>query len=249
MRPLAVEVHGLHRSVRGQRLLDGVELEVAVGARLLLVSRPEESASLLLRILAGTARAGAGTVRLAGLSRADESAVGWARRIAYLPPDPGIYPWLSPNEALELAARLAGYDAAERRQRVEGAIEQFRLGAGVDRPMVRGGAALAQKTELAAAMLTEPEVLLLDDPLRAVEPLERARLLRLPGRRRTIVIASRFPASEAGLVTQVALLRDGRLAMHARVAELESAGLPSSLRGIEALAALRSAGRRAAAAG
>jgi hypothetical protein len=50
-------------------------------------------------------------------------------------------------------------------------------------------------------------------------------------------------------MTQVALLRDGRLALHAPVAELDRAGLPPSLRGIEALADLRAAGLPAAASG
>ena len=249
MRPAAVEVHGLRRSQGGRRLLDGLELRVPVGARLLLVSRPEESVSVLLRVLAGLVRPSGGTVLLAGLSRADDSAAGWARRVTYLAPGAGIYPWLSPNEALDLAGRLAGYDRAERRRRIEAATEHFRLGSGVDRPISRGGAALAQKTTLAAAMLTEPEVLLLDEPLRSVEPLERARLLRLPGPRTTVLLASRLPASEAGLMTQVALLRDGRLALHAPVAELDRAGLPPSLRGIEALADLRAAGLPAAASG
>lgn len=239
MRPAAVEVHGLRRTQHRRQQLDDLELRVPVGARLLLVSRPEESVSVLLRILAGLVRPSGGTVLLAGLSRADDSAAGWTRRVAYLPPEAGIYPWLSPNEALDLAGRLAGYDRGERRRRIEAATEEFRLGSGVDRPISRGGTALAEKTALAAAMLTEPEVLLLDDPLRAVDPLERARLLRLPPPRTTVLLTSRFPASEAGLVNQVALLRDGRLALHAPISELERAGLPPSLRGIEALADLR----------
>jgi ABC-type multidrug transport system ATPase subunit len=249
MRPAAVVARGLRRSVRGQRLLDGVDLQVPVGARLLVVSRPEASATALLGALAGLLRIEAGTVMLAGLSRGDDSAAGWARRVAYLPPEPGIYGWLSPIEALNLAARLAGYGRAERRRRVETVVDQFRLGAGIRRPISRGGAAMAEKTALAAAMLTDPEVLLLEEPLRAVEPDERARLLRLPGRRVTVLLASRFPASEHGLVTQVALLRDGRLAMLASTADLEASGQPFSLRGIEGLAELRQADRAAAATG
>jgi ABC-2 type transport system ATP-binding protein len=249
MRPAAVEVHGLRRAQDGRWVLDGLELRVPIGARLLLVARPEEGASALLRVLAGLVRPAAGAVLLAGLSRADDSAAGWARRVTYLAPEPGIYPWLSPNEALDLAGRLAGYDRGERRRRIDAATEQFRLGSGADRPISRGGTALAQKTALAAAMLTEPEVLLLDDPLRSLDPLERARLLRLPGRRTTVLLASRFPASEAGLMNQVALLRDGRLALHVPISDLERAGLPPSLRGIEALADLRGAGLPAAASG
>jgi hypothetical protein len=57
-----------------------------------------------------------------------------------------------------------------------------------------------------------------------------------------MVLASRYPASEAGLVSHVALLRGGRVAMLAAVADLEVAGLPLSARGIGALAERRTSG-------
>lgn len=239
---------GITRTVRGQHLLDELQLVVGVGARLLIVSRPEESASLLLRVLAGLSHATAGTVRLAGVARADNSPAGWARRVGYVGPEAGIYPWMSPREVLDLAARLADFDIDERRRLIDLAAERYRMGPHLDGPIRRGGPSLAQRTALAAAMLTDPEVLLLDDPLRAIEPTERARLLAIPGRRRTVLIASRFPASEAGLVNQVALLQDGRLVLHVPVRELDARGLTLSQRGIEALAELAAAGVEPAAA-
>jgi len=248
LRPAAVICDGITRAVRGQTLLDDLHLVVGVGARLLIVSQPEESASLLLRVLAGLAHLRAGTVRLAGVTRADDSAAGWARRVGYVGPESGIYPWMSPREVLDLAARLAGLDSDERHRRIELAAETYRMGLQLDEPIRRGGPSLTQRTALAAAMLTDPEVLLLDEPLRAVEPTERTRLLAIPGRRRTVLIASRFPASEAGLVNQVALLRRGRLALHAPVRELDARGLTLSQRGIETLAALMAEGTPPAAA-
>lgn len=242
LRPAAVVASGLRRSVGRRRLLDGVDLRVPVGARLLLVSEPEGSAALLLGVLAGLVRPHAGTFQLAGLSRPDETNSGWRRRVAYVGPESGFYEWLSPAEVLDLAGRLAGYDRAERRRRTDAAVEHYRLGGGLHRPVSRGGPPLAQRVGLAAGLLADPEVLLLDDPLRSLDPGERARLLRIPGRRRTVLLASRYPASEEGLVNQVALLRDGRLAIHARREELTANELPLSLRGIAALAELRAAG-------
>src|SRR5262245_60993429 len=187
MRPAAVVTSGLRRSVGAQKLFEGVDLRVPVGARLLLVSEPDDAASLLLRIMAGLVRPSAGSFDLAGVPRSDEADAGWRRRIGYVGGEQGFYPWLSPREVLDLAGRLADYDAAERVRRIEAAIEQYRLGPGLDRPVSRGGAPLAQRVALAAAMLTDPEVLLLDDPLRSLDPEERARLLAVPGRRRTVV--------------------------------------------------------------
>src|SRR5918996_4219844 len=110
LRPAAVVANGLRRSVRRRWLLDGVDLRVPVGARLLIVSQPEGAGPLLLGILAGLVRPHAGTFDLAGLSRADESSSGWRRRIAYLGPESGYYEWLSAMGVLDLAGRLAGHD-------------------------------------------------------------------------------------------------------------------------------------------
>ncbi|HEY8179333.1 MAG TPA: ATP-binding cassette domain-containing protein [Candidatus Limnocylindria bacterium] len=237
--PAAVVTSGLRRTVRGTKVLDGVDLRVPVGARLLLVSEPDDAASVMLRILVGLARPSGGSFDLAGVPRSDEADAGWRRRIGYVGPEQGFYRWLSPREVLDLAARLADYDRAERRRRVDAAIEEYRLVRGLDKPVSRGGSPLAQRVALAAAMLTDPEVLLLDDPLRAVDQAERARLLAVPGSRRTVVLASRYPTSEDGLVNQVALLLNGRLAVHAQRADLAERGLPLTLRGIASLAVMR----------
>jgi ABC-2 type transport system ATP-binding protein len=225
---------GVRRRTRRARLLDGVSFAVPARMRLLVVSRPEESASLLLRVLAGLARA-RGDVELAGLT--DPSRDGWARRIAYVGPRSRLYGWMTPREILVLAAQLAESRAST--DEIERLAAELRFGDALDVPISRGGPALEQRVELAAALLGDPEVLLLDEPLRALEPTERLGLLRLPGRRCTVVLASRYPASEAGLCSHVAYLADGRLALLGRLAELETAGLPLTHRGLEEFAVRR----------
>lgn len=234
LRPVALRATDLRRG----RAIDRCSLAVPVGMRLMVVSEPDGPASTLVRVLAGLARPSSGRVEMSGL--ADASPAGWARRVAYLGPEPGIRPWMTPREALRLATELLGLPDEEAERRTRRALAWARIGAeSADRPVRRGGLPLLQRTGLAAAVVGDPELLLLDEPLRAIDAEERRRMLRLPGRRRTIVLASRYPASEQGLVSHVALLRGGRIAMLAPVAALEEAGLPLSHRGIGALAELR----------
>jgi ABC-2 type transport system ATP-binding protein len=210
--------------------------------RLLLVGEPEASASTLVRILAGLSPPDRGSVEIAGVS--DPSVDGWARRVAHLGPEPGIHAWMTPREALRLVAELLELPTPDAARRVERALAWVRIAPdAIDRPVRHGGPPLLQRVGLAAALLGDPEVLLLDEPLRALEADERARLLRLPGRRRTVVMASHHPASEMGMTTHVALLRAGRVALLARVGDLEAEGLRLSQRGIGELADRRAASR------
>lgn len=233
-RPAAIACRDIDR----RPLLSRCSLEVPVGMRLLLVGEPEASASMLVRVLAGLTRPRRGSVRIAGL--ADPSAGGWGRRIAHVGPHPGLPAWMTPREALALAADLAGLAPSEAARRTERVIEWCRIPAAVVHvPMRRAGLPLLERTALAAALLGDPEVLLLDDPLRSIEPDERALMLRIPGRRRTLVVASRYPTSDASFVSHVALVRGGRIGLLVPVDDFAAAGLPLSLRGIAELARRR----------
>ena len=238
LRPAAVVCSDLSRGSD----LDRCSLSVPAGGRVLLVSDPDSAASTLLRVLAGLTRADRGRIHIAGSSDAD----GWGQRVAYLGPNPGLHTWMTPLEVMRLAGDLLELPAEESARRSERAVAWARIPVGaLAWPMSRGGVALQQRVALAAALIGDPEVMLLDEPLRALDADERRRLLLLPGRRRTILIASRYPASEVGLAAHVVFLRGGSVELIAPIPDLKAAGLPLSHRGIEALAATRavSAGR------
>lgn len=234
----AVEVRDVARRVAGIPILDGIDLAIPSGARVLLAAVEPAAASLLLRILAGLTRPERGTVMLAGLRHAAAIPKGWARRVGFVGADPGIPLWMTPAETLDLAARLSGIERGERLRLVDESLQRYQLGAIRDRPLRYAGRIVLERTALAAALLPDPEVLLLDDPLRAHPPPDRLRMLRIPGARRTVLLASPFPAQEAGIVDRVVLIRDGRVALDAPVRDLEDHELPLSLRGLTALADL-----------
>jgi ABC-type multidrug transport system ATPase subunit len=226
LRPAAVLCRGLSHGT----LLHELDLVVPVGWRLLIVARPEAAGRDLLRVIGGLARPRAGSVRLAGLDPAATQRAGGL--VSYVGSETGLYPWMTPREVLTLAARLVAAGA----ERIEPLLARYGLLAAADRPMRRSGAGVRQRTALAAAMISDPQVLLLDEPLAAMDMADRRPLLVDDSPRRTLVLASRFPAREAGICDHVALIRDRAVAFVAAISDLDDAGLPLSIRGVEALA-------------
>jgi ABC-type multidrug transport system ATPase subunit len=242
--PLAVACRDLRRSVDGQLLLDGVTLSVPVGARLLVVGRPAASASLLLRILAGLARFDGGSVRVAGM--ADPSRAGWAERVAYVGAPPSFFRWMRVRDVLGTVASLAGLPRDEARRRMTAAAATVELTDGLDARLDGSDAVRAERAALAAALVGEPEVLLLDEPLAALPATDRVRILERVTRSATTLLTSRTLIAEARLFGHVALLRRGRVTITAPVAEVAANGLPLTIRGIEQLAAVLRRRERAA---
>src|SRR5918999_1137434 len=149
LRPSAVACREIRLRRGRETLLDRVTLSTPAGARLLLVSRPEEPASALLRILAGLTRPAGGEVELAGLE--DPSPLGWGRRVAYVGPQPGVYPWMTPREALTFAGQLHGLDASEIDSRIGRLAGAYGLWRAPDRPITRGGPPFEQRVSFSAA--------------------------------------------------------------------------------------------------
>ena len=146
---------------------------------------------------------------------------------------------MSAREALELSARLLDYGRAERGARIEQAMSRAEIPGmlDLDRPLRRATRPERQLVALAAALVGEPEIILLDEPLRGHEPSERSRILGGLGERTTLVIAGESPVADEGVAREVALIADGRVAVHAPLAELTQRGLPLTLAGLERIAA------------
>jgi ABC-2 type transport system ATP-binding protein len=146
------------------------------------------------------------------------------RRIGYLPENPSFYDYLSAEELLTYFAQLFGYDAAERRRRVSDLLDRVGIGKERRLQLRKFSKGMIQRVGIAQALLNDPEVVFLDEPMSGLDPLGRrdvrALILELRDQGRTVFFSSHILADAEALCGRVAVVAGGRLAAAGRLSDI-----------------------------
>src|SRR6185436_835504 len=175
-----------------------------------------------IRILIGLARASGGSAQVAGVDVADDRPEA-RRRIGYLDQDPRFYGWMKGRELLELVGRLAGLRGSELRDRVAVSLSRTGLGDAGERRIGTYSGGMRQRLGIAQAVLHEPELLILDEPVSSLDPEGRRDLLELIESLRgsaTVVVSTHVLADVERICDRVAILDRGRLVTEGSLADL-----------------------------
>ncbi|HLF59979.1 MAG TPA: ABC transporter ATP-binding protein [Acidimicrobiia bacterium] len=177
----------------------------------------------LLRVISGLQRPSQGNIRILGVDPRADPAI--YRKIALVPEDETVYDRLTGRQFIELAARLSRVDNAK--DRVGAAIQQVGLSEASDRALGGFSKGMKQRAKVAQALVSDPEVLLLDEPLNGTDPLQRAHLINLfrelGDEGKTVIVSSHVLAEVERMTDRVVAMVDGRLAAVGDVAAIRAA--------------------------
>jgi ABC-2 type transport system ATP-binding protein len=224
--PLAIDVHGLAKSFAGKRVVDGIALGVRQGQIMGFLGPNGSGKTTTIRMLCGLLTPDAGSGTCLGLDlRRDAAAI--KRQVGYMTQRFSLYEDLSIRENLDFVARIYGLD--RRTSRVEAALQSLGL---QDRQHQLAGqlsGGWKQRLALAACILHEPKLLLLDEPTAGVDPKARRefwdRIHGLAESGITVLVSTHY-MDEAERCHEIAYIAYGRLLTHGTVPSvIERSGL------------------------
>ncbi len=197
---------------RVKRALDRLSLSVEAGEVFGLLGPNGAGKTTTLKLLFRLIFPTSGTARILG-KRLNDASV--RSRVSYLPENPSFYEHLSAEEFLNYVASLFGLSAAERRRRIGELIDQLGLSASRHVPLRRFSKGMIQRLGIAQALINDPDLVFLDEPMSGLDPLGRREvrevILRLKERQKTVFFSTHILADAETLCGRVAVLHRGRL--------------------------------------
>ena len=211
----SVSVRDVHKRFGRTSVLDGVTLEVPDGSTVAMLGPSGSGKSTLLRIIAGLEVPDRGRVLIGGDDVTDRPV--HERGVGFVFQDQALFPHLDVAGNVGFGLRMAGVDAAERARTVAATLELVGLPGHERRDTATLSGGEAQRVALARALAARPRVLLLDEPLAALDQLLRERLLLelrslFDSLGVTVVTVTHDPTEAGALGRQLAVLLDGTVA-------------------------------------
>jgi ABC-2 type transport system ATP-binding protein len=211
---------------RPYRALDRLTLEVEGGEVFGLLGPNGAGKTTTLKLLMQLVFPTSGRAEILGRPAGDVSV---RRRIGYLPENPYFYDHLTALELLDYFARLFGLSSIDRTSRIPRLLDQVGLGAERRLPLRRYSKGMLQRVGLAQALVNEPEVVFLDEPMSGLDPIGRRMvrelILGLRDRGATVFFSSHILSDAEAVCSRVAILAGGRLVASGRLSDLLAFGI------------------------
>jgi ABC-type multidrug transport system ATPase subunit len=219
----AIRVEGLVKRYRSTTALDGLDCEVPSGAITGLLGPNGAGKTTLFRSLLGLTRTDAGRIQV--LDREIPGGlVEVTKKIGAIIEEPGLIKALTGRVNLQVAADQLGFG----HDRIEELLDFVALSADAGRKIDEYSKGMRQRLALAAALIGDPELLLLDEPLDGLDPAGqmafRARLREIADSGQTVVVSSHDLADIEALADYVVVLNHGRLVTEGPLEEMLSGG-------------------------
>jgi ABC-2 type transport system ATP-binding protein len=205
--------------------VQGISFEVARGDIFGFLGPNGAGKTTTIKVLTGLISATGGSASLFGRTVPDPRVMG---RVGFMPENPYIYPFLTSREFVEMCGRLSGVGRRAVRDRSRRVLSLVGMLYAADRPVRKLSKGMLQRTALASALVGDPELLILDEPMSGLDPVGRKEVkdLIVEERRngRTIFFSTHILSDVETLCDRVAILNRGKVVVSGTLADLLRSG-------------------------
>ncbi len=215
----AVEGHGLVKTFKNFRAVDGIDIAVPAGTIYGILGPNGAGKTTLLRTLLGIIDPDEGHRTLLGAS----APLKMARQVGYLPEERGLYPSMKAFEAIAFMGALRGLPLKVGRQRARAMLEGHGMGAAIEKPIRQLSKGMAQTVQLFGTIVHEPRLIVLDEPFSGLDAINQEKLealIREQARRGiTVLFSTHVIAHAERLCERIAIVAGGRIRFEGTVSD------------------------------
>ena len=221
-----IEIQGVSKAYGQTAALHSINLTIPAGQTTVFIGQSGCGKSTILRLIIGLIQADSGSVFFKGTKVTPETVISLRRKMGYVIQEGGLFPHLTAHENIVLMARYLGWRDEQINERLNELIKLTHFPSeGLERFPVQLSGGQQQRVSLMRALMLDPDVLLLDEPLGALDPMIRADLqvdlkMIFQTLGKTVVMVT-HDIAEAGFFGDIiTLLRDGRVLQKGTLEEL-----------------------------
>ncbi|HVH42233.1 MAG TPA: ABC transporter ATP-binding protein [Labilithrix sp.] len=207
----------------------GISLEVTRGQIFGFLGPNGAGKTTTIKMLTGLIAPTSGRASILGKAVPSPEAMG---SVGFLPENPYVYPYLTPREFVSLCGRLNGMGGANLAKATARVLERVGITYAMDRPVRNLSKGMLQRTGLAAALVHDPELLILDEPMSGLDPVGRKEVRDLiveeAQANKTVFFSSHILSDVEMLCDAVCILRKGEVVVSGTIAELVDKGVRRS---------------------
>ncbi len=221
-----IDVTNLSRAYGDFLAVDGVSFEITDGEIVGLLGHNGAGKTTIMKMLSGYLEPTTGSISIDSLDIATE-AQAVQGRLGYLPENLPVYPDMTVADYLDYAATLKGLEGEKLRQAVRRVVRETELQGKLLDSIATLSRGYRQRVGVAQALLGEPRVLILDEPTNGLDPNQTQHMRELIkglSRQATVILSTHIMQEVDAICDRVLILRDGKLVLDQRLAELRDTG-------------------------
>lgn len=221
-----IDLQNIIKSYNGQRVLDGISLKIPKAKTVSLIGPSGCGKSTLLRIAMGLIRQDSGTVHIAGEELTQENMLENRRKMGYVIQKGGLFPHLTARENCTLVAHYLAWDRAKIEARISELADLVKIELSeLDRLPNNLSGGQQQRISLIRALMLDPEVIVLDEPLGSIDPLVRSELQTdlksiFTDLKKTVLLVTHDLGEAAYLGDEIVLMKAGKVVQQGSIQEI-----------------------------